>query len=235
MKTISRRRKIKSEIFSVLENSTVDELENKLNVFPRIPLINSLFMALCDANECIKWHAVSSFGWLVPLMAEEDAESARVIMRRFLWTLNDESGGIGWGAPESMAQIMCRNDLLRAEYVHMLISYMRGDGEELLQDGNFLELPMLQRGLLWGVGMLCREFPQEMAARGVEPDLLTYLDSIDVEVKNLALWALSELGEKLSASALDTFRGSDEILRVYIEGDFFEIPLVSILTKLQQS
>ena len=97
-------------------------------------------------------------GETVARLADVDMEAARIVMRRFLWSLNDESGGIGWGAPESLAEIMCRHAGLAEEYVHMLISYMRDDGEEICQDGNYIEHPLLQRGLLWGMARLsgCR-------------------------------------------------------------------------------
>ena len=36
-------------------------------------------------------------GAVVAALATEEMESARVVMRRLLWNLNDESGGIGWG------------------------------------------------------------------------------------------------------------------------------------------
>ena len=42
------------------------------------------------------------------------------------------------------------------EYIHMLVSYIREDGPEAFQDGNFIELPLLQRGVLWGIGRLVR-------------------------------------------------------------------------------
>jgi len=102
----------------------------------------------------VRWHAVSVFGTTVDRMAGQDLESARIVMRRFLWSLNDESGGIGWGAPEAMAEIMYHCRPLAEEHLHMLVSYMREDGPEAFQDGNFIELPMLQRGLLWGIGRL---------------------------------------------------------------------------------
>ena len=57
----------------------------------------------------------------------------------------------------------------------MLISYMREDGEELCQDGNYLEHPLLQRGLLWGVARLSRCRPHVLLERGAGPDILPYL------------------------------------------------------------
>lgn len=226
------RRKVKAEVFALLDTCTPAELEMKLSGFPPIGLVNSLFMALCDPNERIKWRAVTSFGLLVSQMANEDLESGRVIMRRFLWTLNDESGGIGWGAPESMAEIMTRSEILRQEYLHMLISYMREDGEELFQDGNYLELPLLQRGLLWGVGTLCKASPGEMIERGVVEDLHSYLHSSDKEVCRLALWSLSHLGVKVMRNSLSQKLPLEDTLRIYVDGSFAEIPLQNIYIKL---
>ncbi|BHH83256.1 DVU0298 family protein [Desulforhopalus sp. 52FAK] len=222
------RRQVKREIFLLLDTYKPAELEFKLSVYPRIALINALFSALCDANERIKWHAVSSFGLLVPKMADENPESARVIMRRFLWTLNDESGGIGWGAPEAMAQIMCNSDLLRHEYLHMLISYMLEDGDELFQDGNYLELPLLQRGLLWGIGTVCKHYPEEMNARGIVEDIEKYLASSDLEVRHLALWALFHLGHSYSSNDLVLPDLKDGVMKIYMEGEFKEVCLKSI-------
>jgi hypothetical protein len=45
-------------------------------------------------------------GEVMAHLADKDMESARVIMRRLMWSLNDESGGIGWGAPEAMGEIV---------------------------------------------------------------------------------------------------------------------------------
>lgn len=53
-------------------------------------------------------------------------------MCRLMWTLNDESGGIGWGAPETMAEAMACHPHIAEEYVCILLFYIR-------EDGNFLE------------------------------------------------------------------------------------------------
>jgi hypothetical protein len=148
------RRERKNEILVLLGRPDLAAiLDITASLSPR-DLIATLFSALCHREELVRWHAVSVFGTAVGRMAGKDLESARVVMRRFLWSLNDESGGIGWGAPEAMAEIMFVSRPLAEEYLHMLISYMREDGPEAFQDGNFIELPMLQRGLLWGVGRL---------------------------------------------------------------------------------
>ncbi len=226
------RRQVKKEIFKLLDQHDPAGLPQKITIFPRIQTINTLFMALCDIRERVKWHAVYCLGEIISIMAEEDVESARIIMRRFLWTLNDESGGIGWGAPEAMAAIMSRSEVLRQEYIHMLISYMQEDGEELFQDGNYLELPLLQRGLLWGIGTLCYRFPKEMRQRGLESDLTNYLKSDDLEVRRLALWALAGLGITCSSEFVRPFKEDNNYLTIFIDQIFREVSVNEICKQL---
>jgi hypothetical protein len=119
-------------------------------------------------------------------LADKDMEAARVVMRRFMWSLNDESGGIGWGAPEAMGEIMAGHDKLADEYGHMLVAYMR-------EDGFYLELPQLQQGLMWGLARLTIAKPDLLKAKNVVAYLLPYLDSHDSTVRGLAAWTLGLL------------------------------------------
>ena len=65
--------------------------------------ISPLFSALYNISPLVRWHAVTAFGVVVSAMAEQAPEKARIVMRRFIWNLNDESRAIGWGTPETMA------------------------------------------------------------------------------------------------------------------------------------
>ncbi len=188
------RRKLKRQVLSLLQEGELPVILEKLATLDNKAVLNPLFIALCHNVEIVRWYAISCLGEVVSSIAKNNIEDARIVMRRFLWSLNDESGGIGWGAPESMAEVMCRDRKLRDEYLHMLISYMREDGEELFEDGNYLELPMLQRGLLWGVGILCRKYPELMQEQGVERDIKDYLNSPDPLVVGLSIIALRYLG-----------------------------------------
>jgi len=226
------RRQVKKDIFKLLDQYEPAELKQKLTVFPQTHVINSLFMALCDVSERVKWHAVSCFGEIVSAMADKNVESARVIMRRFLWTLNDESGGIGWGAPEAMAEVMCRSEVLRKEYIHMLISYTQEDGDELFQDGNYLELPLIQRGLLWGIGTLCYTFPGEMRHRCLDIDIKNYLKSDDWQVRTLALWSLVGLKMTYTSDFVKPFLEDSKSLILFIDGTFREVEVNEICHQL---
>jgi hypothetical protein len=146
-------------------------------------------------------------------------------MRRYIWSLNDESGGIGWGAPEAMAEAMFHHNRLCEEYVHMLISYMTPDGPLEHQDGNFLELPALQRGVLWGIGRLAEKYASLLQEKEVVPDLLPYLAAEDPTVRGLAARALVTLGSEIPGDPLEALLDDDQPVRVYNDG---EISVMSV-------
>ncbi len=226
------RRQLKLEVLTLLQETDLDEILKKLEIYPNQRLLNPLFAALCHPEERVRWNAISCFGSVVPAIADDDPESARIVMRRFLWSLNDESGGIGWGSPEAMAEIMCQSDRLREEYLHMLISYMREDGEEEFQDGNYLELPMLQRGLLWGVGRLCQSHRDEMFRRQVSADIAAYLDSPDELVSGLSIWCLGLLGVETAREKISSFLHSSIDLHIFIEGNIQTISVAQLSRKV---
>ena len=222
------RRQLKNDIVALLQRSNPAEILPHLQNYPAHTLLNPLFMALCHPVERVRWNAVLCFGRLVPGIAEEKPEAARIVMRRFLWSLNDESGGIGWGSPEAMAEIMCHSPMLRHEYLHMLISYMREDGENLFEDGNYLELPLLQRGLLWGVGRLCQEHRIEMITRGIVDEVRAYLRSEDMHVIGLALWCLGLLGVAAEIEDLERFLEYKEKLPFFFDNEIKEISIAEL-------
>ncbi len=222
------RRLVKKEIFTLLEKTDPAETARCLANYPPHIVVNSLFMALCNPLELVRWHAIIAFGRLVPAMADKDPESARIVMRRLLWSLNDESGGIGWGAPEAMAEIMCQSSLLRQEYLHMLFSYIREDGEELFQDGNYLELPQLQRGVLWGIGRIAQVHGEEVVGRRVAGDIAAYLSSADQQVVGLAIWCLGLLGAAAEAPRIAFFLDYPLEIRLFINSSLKTVTLAEL-------
>ncbi len=214
------------------EDLSLGDLDALLASYPAQEAINALFPALCRTEARLRWRAVSCMGRSVARLAGEDMEAARVVMRRFLWSLNDESGGIGWGAPESMAEAMCLHQGLAQEYVHMLVSYMREDGEELHQDGNYLEHPLLQRGLLWGIARLSACRPQLLHQRHAAADILPYLRAEDAEIRALACLALGRLRHAPAQLLLERCQGDHTEVSLYEPQGFF---LKSSVAALAQS
>lgn len=213
-------RKIKKDVLAILQEPSLTTIWSKLKEYNQNDLVSPLFSAICRMEPLLRWHAITIFGKVVSTIYESNPESARIVMRRFLWSLNDESGGIGWGAPESMAEIMYLSRPLYREYGHMLISYMREDGPELFQDGNYLELPELQVGLLWGIGRLAINYQSDLLKEGVTEDVLKYLGSANGDVRGMAAWCLGNLSDKASLRGLVTLREDQHSLLLYTDGMF---------------
>ena len=178
-KTSSRQ--LKREFYRILEKENFDQGLDEIRQWPPRQAVNPLISFLCSMDEQIKWRAITAIGKVISDLAESDLESARIVMRRFIWNLNDESGGIGWGCPESMAEIMAQNKILAGEYSDILVSYIQ-------PEGNFIEHEVLQRGVLWGVGRLAHTRPQY--TQNAAAFLLPYMHSEDPNLRGLAIWAL---------------------------------------------
>ena len=215
-------RKIKHRVLDLLTGQDLAGILRELQQMPPKDVVNALFSAICREDPVIRWQAISCMGHAVACLAVEDMEEARIVMRRLLWSLNDESGGIGWGAPETMAEIMCRHERLAEEYVHMLVSYMREDGEEICQDDNYIEHPVLQRGLLWGIARLSQCRPDLLLAKGAAADILPYLNAQDTETRGLAVLAIQFLRIAAARPRLCRMINETTPMRLYQNETFLE-------------
>lgn len=206
------QRAVQERVFKLLaaESNPAGTAE-KLRVLPRNKVLKALFAGLCANEELLRWHAVSTMGLLVADMANEELESARVVIRRFMWGLNDESGGIGWGIPEAMAECLVCHEALAREYTHILVAFMR-------RDGFFLEYEPLQRGLMWGLGRLAGVRPALLHKNRAGLLLLAYLASPDSSVRGLAAWALGNLKFGEAADSLRKLIGHQATVRLYQNG-----------------
>lgn len=208
-------RKIKKTILTLLARSDLSDTLARIRELPAQDVTHSLFAAISRNEETIRWHAVTCMGVTVARLAAQDMEKARIVMRRLLWSLNDESGGIGWGAPESLAEIMTSREGLAREYINMLTSYMKKDGEKMWQEGNFLEHEVLQRGLLWGIGRMAGKRRDLLLQQDITADLLAYLPANDAAVRGLAARSLGLLRANNAAAPLQSLVADTAALRLY--------------------
>jgi hypothetical protein len=206
-----RGRNLKRKVFDLLMSDDFNQVLDVLCSFPARRVINPLLSFLCSAEPQVRWRAITAAGAVVANHAKEDMESARVVMRRLMWNLNDESGGIGWGLPETMGEIMARHEGLALEYANILASYIR-------EDGNFLEHPPLQQGVLWGLGRLGQIKPELLDE--VEIHLHPFLTSRDATLRGLAAWVMGLLGGGQRDSELKDLLGDEAEVTIYINGTF---------------
>jgi len=201
-------RELKGRVLGALRSDDKAQGLAELAELPARQVVSPLFSFFCSTDPTVRWRAVTAMGVVMTTLASADMEAARVIMRRMIWQLNEESGGIGWGIPEAMGETMARHEGLAEEYAHMLLSYIQ-------EDGNFLEHVPLQRGVLWGLGRLAQARPSlvEKATRDIE----TFLSAEDAQLRGLAAWILGLVGAQGTRPRLESLTTDGAEVLLYLD------------------
>ena len=215
-------RQLKKKILELLDSDDLEKSLDEICQYPARKAVNPLFSFFYSTNELIKWRAITAMGAVVSDLAEQDMESARVMMRRLIWNLNDESGGIGWGSPEAMGEIMARHFRLAEEYAFLLVSYVN-------EQGNYIEHPSLQRGVLWGLGRLAHSRPE--LVNPAAPFLLPFMRSQDAIHRGLAVWTAGVLDSELIKPLLQYLSNDNAIIKIFIDMQFIEVTVGQLALK----
>ncbi|MDL2268804.1 hypothetical protein LJC71_08440 [Desulfosarcina sp. OttesenSCG-928-A07] len=202
-------RSLKRRVIDLLEQADFSAAHAEMLQLPARQVVNPLFSCLYAKDELVRWRAVTAMGVVVGHMGETSMESARVVMRRLMWNLNDESGGIGWGSPEAMGEIIAVHAGLAREYGRILISYIN-------PNGNFLEHETLQRGALWGVGRMAHAWPEQ--AKPAAEFLPLFFTASDPYLRGISVWALTPIIEMGMVPRLMPLCSDPASLRLYRDG-----------------
>ncbi len=199
-------RALKKDIHRLL---VTDDFQTALAAFDHMverQAVNPLLSFFYDIDPIVRWHAITAFGRVLTNLAHKNMEGARIVMRRLMWNLNDESGGIGWGSPEAMGETMALHAGLADQYTHILIAYIN-------PNGNFLEHEVLQRGLLWGLGRLAHARPERLEPAA--PFLHPFLESHDPIHRGLAAWSLGALQDASAIPLIKPFTEDKTTVSLY--------------------
>jgi len=212
-------KKLKKKILQILAQNSFEKDIMEISGFTARAVVNPLFSFFYNRDELVKWRAVTAMGLVVSNLADHDIESARVVMRRLIWNLNDESGGIGWGSPEAMGDIMARHEGLAKEYYTILISY-------IIPDRNYIEHEILQRGVLWGIGRLAHARPH--LVKDFVHLLYNYMESPDSALRGLAAWTAGLFDCETMSRLFRRLENDQAKLTFYIDGTVEEVTVAQL-------
>ena len=143
---------------------------------------------LFDGDELVRWRAVEAIGRAAGVRARSALEPVRELLRRTIWLMNDESGGLLWHGPQVLAAVLANVPALREEFGAIL--------------GSFLEEDPFRAGTRWALWRLAPSHPEIVP--GVAAQLEASLADPDPAVRGHAALALhAARGEALSAVAGD--------------------------------
>ncbi|MEH0018331.1 MAG: DVU0298 family protein [Desulfobacter sp.] len=192
-------RKTKKQVYTILGEDLRTEALERLEQIPDAQLVGHLFSHFYHMNDLIKFRSVTAMGELALRVSGKSMEKARIILRRIMWNLNDESGGIGWGSPEAMGEILSKSPELASEFKSILFSYLD-------HRGNHIEHEMLQRGVLWGIGTYLETVPGDLSET-THHQLSGHLHSTDPVKRGYAMRAL------INARRFECDMAPDQLLR----------------------
>jgi len=164
--------------------------------------------SLYELDKRILWSAIETSAEVIKRWWNYgNNEKVRVYIRNLFWSMNDESGGIGWNSPCLIAEIIHNIPELINPYGSMMIAYS-------------IDEPPLVRGCLWGVGRIGN--PILDSVRFFEKKILDVFNTNDIETLGLAAWALGEVGLKSSLPFLNRLLDKEEKVIIYVNGNFIE-------------
>ena len=114
-------------------------------------LVRAILSLLYDGDLLARWRAVTLIGRL----AVAAPEKVRPLTKRFIWWMNDESGGIGWSSAPALGEIGRLAPALLTDSARVVIHY---------RQERFL-LP----GVFWAAGRLVETYRPEVEE--TTPDL----------------------------------------------------------------
>ncbi|WP_051276239.1 DVU0298 family protein [Desulfovirgula thermocuniculi] len=174
---------------------------------------------LNEPGTLLCWRAVEAIGVACARLAETDPAAGRLVLRQLLWTINDESGGIGWAAPQAMGEIVYRRPDLYGDYASIIIHHA--------------EERMLRAGVIWAAGRMAQACPDFV--RPHLPLLLPYLDDPDPHVRGYLLWLLGILKEKPDFRRHGHLLHDESRVLLYEDGELKELTVAALARRAAQT
>jgi HEAT repeat protein len=160
---------------------------------------------LYEEDALLRWRAVTMFGKL----AASNPELVRKEVSSLLWSMSDEAGAIGRGAPETIGEIGRNNIHLAGNAVNAVIHYL-DDSETCRPPNRNVEILI---GVLWATGRAGEKNKSLM--KDILPALETFLDDTEPEVRGHAAWSLGQIGAGEAQQKLSRMTDDQEMILLY--------------------
>ena len=114
-------------------------------------VLSQLVRLAYDKETLVGWRAIMAIGLAAREMIPTDLDFLRETCRKLIWSLSDESGGIGWSAPEILGEIVSADPKRFKDFIPLIASVYE------------IEEDVFRGGVLFALGRIAEHAP-ELAA-----------------------------------------------------------------------
>ena len=123
---------LKKSILHALESNDLDAVASLVKENRRALAV--LVRISYDKETLAGWRAIKAVGLAAKALVNTDHEFLRETVRKLLWSLSDESGGIGWSAPELLGEIVSADPKMFSDIVPLIAQVYEVE-EEVFRPG----------------------------------------------------------------------------------------------------
>ncbi|NOX20693.1 MAG: hypothetical protein GXO99_05455 [Nitrospirae bacterium] len=210
------RFELKKVVIEALKNRDLEKIARLALEHPRT--ISILFSLSYDKDSLITWRAIEAMGEVVKEIARRSREDAREIMKRLLWSITEESGGLGWSSIEMISEVIVKSPEVFSDVALLIPEYF--------------DEPVFRESVLYAIWRIGKERPELLERDAVKEVLSEALKSEDPEIQGLALLILKDCGGNLGLEGIDRsgikVKQNNQI-RIYNNGNFKYLTFNEIL------
>jgi hypothetical protein len=173
-------------------------------------VLSALTSRLYEADARDRFRAAEALGRASRRWWGKEPDRVSTLLRKLVWSLNDESGATAWGAPQAIGEVVRNDAALAAEYAPLLISYL--DNEDIA-----LETDIMVQGLVYALGRVGEK--HRLIGQECVPTLIRHLRDPDPTTMGLAVWALGLVGDARAVEVLGPLMDDATPMQRYEAGE----------------
>jgi len=209
-----RRRFSRQEVTRLVQN--MDTAGLKLMAVQDPLAIRNLQRILCSADVKLRWHCVMAIGIITKEIVKIRPGVVGDFIRTLLFVAND-SAQAGWGAIESLGEIIRHNPKIFGTFVQHILGFITSDPGHI-------------PAVLWAIGRIGELHPQLVRASSFFAlfDLLSHSDPI---IRGHAVWALGQIRAKEAERTVSNLRDDRAELGLFDGAEFKYITVGELAQK----
>lgn len=170
-----------------------------------------------NKDDLLCWRAIEAMGVAAQAVAAENREAVRNIVQRILWSAREESGGMGWSAPELLAEIAIAAPRYFPDIPPIIVSLHSED-----EEGVFLKGVLRAVGRMGEAGITDIADCDQLIRKSLEHD--------DPAVRGLAVWAAKRAGVD-AVETIGGMTGDEGKFRLYEDGELVQTTVGALARK----